>query len=467
MDLSGPVEARYLAFLETISSLRPSLHRYCARMTGSVMNGEDVVQEALFEAYRKLDKFDESRPLKPWLFRIAHNRCIDFLRRRGVRDEAEMAAAVPEVTSPADAALLGVGKAIEHLVAVLPPRERALLVNAQHVRAIPGKKTDRRDSVWLAELLQHGLLRSSFVPSTPIRELRDLTRYRVTRCQECNRIANRIQKVLEDANVKLASVASDPLGASGRAMVKALIAGEDDPVKLAELARGLLRRKLPALQGALDGRVTPHHRFLLGELLDHLEFVEGKIRRVETTIEERLRPFEDIVQHLCTIPGVDRVSAWGILSEIGLNMDQFPDARHLASWAGLCPGNWESAGKRISGRIRKGSAWLRRHLCQCAWAVSTKRHTYLSALFRRLAARRGVKRASSRSPTPFSRSRTGSSATAAPIAISVPTTSTHAIRHGLDANSSSDSKDSGSTSRWRLSRFRRNPIFEGMMGLLA
>jgi transposase len=277
---------------------------------------------------------------------------------------------------------------------VLEGQFELLLVNAQHVKAIPGKKTDRRDSVWLAELLQHGLLRSSFVPPTPIRELRDLTRYRVTLCQECNRIANRIQKVLEDANVKLASVASDPLGASGRAMLKALIAGDDDPAKLAELARGLLRRKLPALQAALDGRVTPHHRFLLGELLDHLEFVEGKILRLETTIEERLGPFEDTVRRLCTIPGVDRVSAWGIISEIGLNMDQFPDARHLASWAGLCPGNWESAGKRTSGRIRKGSAWLRRHLCQCAWAVSTKRHTYLSALFRRLAARRGVKRAS-------------------------------------------------------------------------
>lgn len=269
-----------------------------------------------------------------------------------------------------------------------------LLVNAQHVKAIPGKKTDRRDSAWLAELLQHGLLKSSFVPPTSIRELRDLTRYRVTLCQECNRIANRLQKVLEDANLKLASVATDPLGASGRSMVKALIAGEDDALKLAELARGLLRRKIPALQAALDGRVTAHHRFLLQELLDHLEFVEAKIVRLEMTIEERLRPFEDTVRRLCTIPGVDRVSAWGIISEIGLEMDHFPDARHLASWAGLCPGNWESAGKRTSGRIRKGSAWLRRHLCQCAWAVSTKRQTYLSALFRRLAPRRGVKRAS-------------------------------------------------------------------------
>lgn len=269
-----------------------------------------------------------------------------------------------------------------------------LLVNAQHVKAIPGKKTDRRDSVWLAELLQHGLLKSSFVPPVPIRELRDLTRYRVTLCQECNRIANRIQKVLEDANVKLASVATDPLGASGRAMLKALIAGDTDPARLADLARGRLRQKIPALEAALEGRMTAHHRFLLQELLDHLEFVEAKIGRLEATLVERLHPLADIVRRVCTIPGVDRVSAWGILSEIGVNMAQFPDARHLASWAGLCPGHWESAGKRTSGRTRKGSAWLRRHLCQCAWAVSTQRRTYLSALFRRLAARRGVKRAS-------------------------------------------------------------------------
>jgi transposase len=276
---------------------------------------------------------------------------------------------------------------------ILEGQFELLLVNAQHVKAIPGKKTDRRDSEWLAELLQHGLLKSSFVPPEPIRELRDLTRYRVTLCQECNRIANRIQKVMEDANLKLASVASDALGSSGRAMLKAIVAGERDPVRLAEMARGLLRRKIPALQLALEAQVSAHHRFLLQELLDHLEFVEGKIGRLEEEIATRLRPFEDVVRRLCTIPGVDRVSAWGIISEIGLDMGQFPDARHLASWAGLCPGNWESAGKRRSGKTRKGSAWLRRHLCQCAWAVSTKQKNYLSALFRRLAARRGVKRA--------------------------------------------------------------------------
>jgi transposase len=276
---------------------------------------------------------------------------------------------------------------------VLEGQFELLLVNAQHVKAIPGQKTDRKDSAWLAELLQHGLLKSSFVPPEPIREWRDLTRYRVNLAQECNRIANRIQKVLEDANLKLASVATDALGASGRAMLKAVIAGEQDVEKLAEMSRGLLRRKIPELQLALEGYVSQHHRFLLQELLDHLEFVEGKMTRLEQEIAERLRPFEDTVRRLCTVPGIDRVSAWGIISEIGLNMDQFEDAKHLASWARLCPGNRESAGKRKSGRIRKGSAWLRRHLCQSAWGVSTKQNNYLSALFRRLAARRGVKRA--------------------------------------------------------------------------
>lgn len=268
-----------------------------------------------------------------------------------------------------------------------------LLVNAQHIKAVPGRKTDQKDSEWIADLLQHGLLRPSFVPPTPIRELRDLTRYRASLTQEINRIANRIQKVLEDANIKLASVASDALGASGRAMLEAIIHGEQDSQRLAEMSRGLLRNKIPELQQALQGRVTTHHRFLLRELLDHLYFVESKMRRIEQEVEERLRPFQSEVARLCTIPGVDQVTAWGLLAEIGLNMNQFPDAQHLASWAGLCPGSHESAGKRKSGKIRKGSLWLRRCLCQAAWAVSTKKNNYLSALYRRLAARRGVKRA--------------------------------------------------------------------------
>ena len=268
-----------------------------------------------------------------------------------------------------------------------------LLVNAQHIKAVPGRKTDQKDSEWIADLLQHGLLRASFVPPTPIRELRDLTRYRASLAQEINRIANRIQKVLEDANIKLASVATDALGASGRAMLEAMIHGEQDSQRLAEMSRGLLRNKIPELQEALQGRVTAHHRFLLRELLDHLYFVQSKMQRIEQEVAERLGPFQSEVARLCTIPGVDRVTAWGLLAEIGLDMNQFPDAQHLASWAGLCPGSHESAGKRKSGKIRKGSLWLRRCLCQGAWAVSTKKNNYLSALYRRLAARRGAKRA--------------------------------------------------------------------------
>jgi len=268
-----------------------------------------------------------------------------------------------------------------------------LLVNAQHIKAVPGRKTDQKDSEWIADLLQHGLLRGSFVPPRPTRELRDLTRYRVSLAQECNRVANRIQKVLEDANIKLASVATDALGASGRLMIRALIGGQQDSVELAEMAKGLLRNKIPELQLALEGRVTEHHRFLLKEMLDDLQHVESKMRQVEEEVAKRLRPLQDEVDRLCTIPGVDRVTAWGLLAEIGWNMKQFSSAGHLASWAGMCPGNDESAGKRRSGKTRKGSAFLRRHLCQAAWAVSTKRDSYLSALFRRLAARRGNKRA--------------------------------------------------------------------------
>src|SRR5437870_105129 len=201
-----------------------------------------------------------------------------------------------------------------------------LLVNAQHIKAVPGRKTDQKDSEWIADLLQHGLLRASFVPPTPIRELRDLTRYRASLAQEINRIANRIQKVLEDANIKLASVATDTLGASGRAMLEAILAGEQDAARLAELSKGLLRNKIPELKLALEGRMTEHHRFLLRQLLDHLKFTESKMTEVEAEIERRLRPFEEQVTRLCTIPGVQRVTAWAILAEIGFRMEQFPSA---------------------------------------------------------------------------------------------------------------------------------------------
>jgi len=276
---------------------------------------------------------------------------------------------------------------------ILEGQFEIVLVNAQHIKAVPGRKTDQKDSEWIADLLQHGLLRGSFVPPRGTRELRDLTRYRVSLTEECNRIANRIQKVLEDANIKLASVATDALGASGRAMIQAIIDGEQNSGLLADMAKGLLRNKISELQLALAGRIPTHHRFMLAQLMDDLRHAELKIERVEEEIKRHTFPFGDDVARLCTIPGVDRVTAWGLLAELGQNMDQFPSAGHAASWAGLCPGNFESAGKRLSGKTRKGSAFLRRCLANAAWAVSTKKSSYLSALFRRIAARRGSKRA--------------------------------------------------------------------------
>jgi transposase len=276
---------------------------------------------------------------------------------------------------------------------ILEGQFEVLLVNAQHIKAVPGRKSDQKDCEWIADLLQHGLLRGSFVPPKPLRELRDLTRYRVSLAQEENRIANRVQKVLEDANLKLASVASDPLGVSGRAILKAILAGEEDTERLAEMSKGILRNKIPELRLALEGRVTGHHRFLLKELLDHQEFLEKKLAEVEAQIERRMRPFEAEVERLDTIPGVERVTAWSLIAEVGVKMEQFPSAGHLASWAGLCPGSFERAGKRLSGRTRKGSASLRRCLCQVGTVVSHMRDNYLSAQYRRLAARRGGKRA--------------------------------------------------------------------------
>lgn len=276
---------------------------------------------------------------------------------------------------------------------ILEGQFELMVVNAQHIKAVPGRKTDQRDSEWIASLLQHGLLRGSFIPPRQTREMRDLTRYRVSLVEELNRVANRIQKVLEDANLKLASVATDVLGASGRAMLEAIVAGEQDAQKLAEMAKSALRHKIPQLQLALDGRVSEHHRFLLRQLLDDMGHVEKKMALVEAEIEARNRPFEEAVARLCTIPGVSRVTAAVLLAEIGTDMGQFPSSRHLASWAGLCPGNCESAGKRLSGKTRKGSLMLRRALCQVGWVIARQRTGYLRALYNRLAARRGSKRA--------------------------------------------------------------------------
>jgi transposase len=277
---------------------------------------------------------------------------------------------------------------------LLEDRFTIVLVNAQHIKHVPGRKTDVIDSEWIAQLLQCGLLRGSFVPPMPQRQLRELTRQRRQLVHSKTAVANRIQKVLEDANIKLGSVATDVLGVSGRDMLRALIAGEEDPHKLAELARRKLRAKIPALRLALRGRVTAHHRFLLGLLLDELTHLEGLIARLTARITEVLpAPFAEAIQRLATIPGIDERAAENILAETGIDMDVFPTAGHLSSWTGMCSGQRESAGKRQSGRTRKGNQWLRTTLVQVAWAASRTKHTYLSAQYRRLTARRGKKRA--------------------------------------------------------------------------
>jgi len=277
---------------------------------------------------------------------------------------------------------------------ILEDQFQILLVNAQHVKQVPGRKTDVKDAEWIADLLQHGLLRGSFVPTTPQRELRELTRQRRQMIQAKASVANRIQKVLEDANIKLGSVATDVLGVSGRDMLRAIIAGEDNPEVLAELARMKLRAKIPQLRLALRGRVTEHHRFLLRLLLDQVTQMEGLIARLSERITEVMSaPFAEAVQRLATIPGIDERAAENILAEIGTNMDQFPTAGHLASWTGMCSGNRESAGKRQSGRTTKGNRWLRVTLVQVAWAASHTKKTYLAAQYQRLAGRRGKKRA--------------------------------------------------------------------------
>lgn len=276
---------------------------------------------------------------------------------------------------------------------LLEGRFEILLVNARHIKQVPGRKTDVKDCEWIAQLLQHGLLRGSFVPPRPVRELRDLTRHRAKLVQERSAVVNRIHKILEDANVKLGAVASDIVGVSGRAMLEAIVAGEDNPRKLADLAQRRLRGKIPELRRALHGRITEHHRFMLETVLEHMRFLDQHIRRLDARIEEHTRPFAESIQRLTTIPGVQIRSAENLLAEIGPDMGQFPSAAHLCSWAGICPGNNESAGKRKSGRTPKANRWLRRTLGESAWAAAGSKNTYLAAQYRRLAPRRGKKRA--------------------------------------------------------------------------
>lgn len=275
---------------------------------------------------------------------------------------------------------------------LLEDRFSLLLANAAHLKAVPGRKTDVRDAEWIAELLRHGLVPASFVPSRPERELRELTRYRTSLVRERAAELNRIQKVLEGANVKLTSVMTDIAGVSGQAMLAALLDEGADPAAIAELARGRLRDKRPALIEALEGSVGPHQRFLLRAQLRHLAELTDLIAAVSAEIEERLHPFDAALERLQTIPGVGPRTAQILLAEVGPDMTRFRTARHLASWAGLCPGNDESAGKRRSGRTRKGSPWLRAGLVDAAHAAA-RTQTYLAAQYRRLAARRGSKRA--------------------------------------------------------------------------
>ena len=268
-----------------------------------------------------------------------------------------------------------------------------MLVNAQHIKAVPGRKTDIKDCEWIAELLQHGLLHGSLVPPEPVRELRDLNRNRAILVQQRATVSNRIEKVLVDANFKLASVASHVLGQSGRNMLQAMVDGILEPTELADMARAKLRKKIPELRLAFQGRFVERHRFQIEQLLDQLHFLDATVAEFEQQIAERSRPFQDKIDLLMTIPGVDRITASSMIAEIGGDINQFPTAQHLASWAGICPGNKESAGKQYSGKTRKGSRWLRRVLCQAAWAASHTKNTYLTAQFRRLAARRGKQRA--------------------------------------------------------------------------
>lgn len=294
------------------------------------------------------------------------------------------------------------------------------VVNAQHVKRVPGRKTDATDSEWLAELMLHGLLKASFIPPKPQRALRELTRYRTRLIQERSRTVNRVQKLLEGANIKLASVVTDMQGVSARAMLAELAAGNADAAALAELARGRLRNKISELEKALTGSVEPHHRFLLSQQLEHIDFLDEQIAEIEAEIERHLwsmseppdspvveeeeagrpaseeRPSVDwqaAVSLLDTIPGINREAAQIILAEIGIDMSRFPTAGHLCRWAGVAPGNHESGGKRYSGRTTKGNRTLKSTLVQCACAAIRTKGSFFKARYHRLAARRGKKRA--------------------------------------------------------------------------
>jgi transposase len=268
------------------------------------------------------------------------------------------------------------------------------LLNAGHMmKNVPGKKTDVKDPEWICQLVEHGLVRPSFVPPKEIRELRDLTRYRKRQIEERSREVQRLEKVLQDAGIKLSSVATRVLGASGRAMLDALVAGTTDPEVLADLAKGRLRKKIPALKEALEGCFFNHHAFMVGRILAHIDYLDDSIADLSAEIERVIAPFSEQVELLDTIPGVDRRTAEVLIAEIGIDMSRFPTAGHLASWAGMCPSNDESAGKRRSGKTTKGSEWLRSALTEAAHAAVRTKGSYLSAQYAGIKERRGSKKA--------------------------------------------------------------------------
>jgi transposase len=268
-----------------------------------------------------------------------------------------------------------------------------LVANAYHIKTVPGRKTDVKDAEWIADLLRHGLLRGSFIPAPEQRHLRDLTRYRTHLVEERARVTNRLQAVLEDANIKLAAVVTDVRGVSARAILDALVAGESDPVLLAELARGRLRAKRDQLAQAVVGRFAPHHAFMITEQLSHLDYLDEAMERISTEIEQRLQEEWEAVELLDSVPGISQRAAEIVVAELGIDLGRFRSAKHLASWAGMCPGNKESGGKRLSGKTRKGNVWLRQVLIEIAHVASKTKDTYLAAQYRRIAARRGKKRA--------------------------------------------------------------------------
>lgn len=282
-------------------------------------------------------------------------------------------------------------KPIYNLLEGLPLK--VLVVNAQHIKAVPGRKTDVKDAEWIATLVRHGLVRGSYIPDRPQRELRELVRYRRSLIQQRSQVVNRIQKLLEGANIKLSSVASNVVGVSGRAILEAMVAGTEDPQSLAALAKGMLQRKRPSLEEALRGLMGPHQRLLLHSHLRHLDFLDAEIAALGEEVATRMTPFEAALQQMDTIPGVGRLTAQEVVAEIGVDMGRFPTARHLASWARVCPGNHASAGKRQWSGTGRGNSWLRGALVQAAWAAAHTKGTYLAAQYHRLAARRGAKRA--------------------------------------------------------------------------